>query len=431
MLHDEARVFDLKTVLPVGFAARDPKMEKDPSLLEVRAGVITGPLQDRFVKKYGKEKPDDVCLLDQDNLSYLSSRLLGNKSKAYKNKFKKANIEPSSPSGHLGWDKILTAIESALELDKTTSAGNYSTKRKRGTSCDGENNDQSSYEIGTDMSTEDEYDDDDVVCATSEADYEDQESELYNTEIDRSTAAYDGQPGSSCMDVEYDRRTSDEESDGCDGSDDGDDEGEDNSTPVAKADTTTQPRIPKGLSQTCTEMVREVAKNVRNIWEGSLYVKLVDYTLRILLRLHLAPRREQAHHDRCRNAVTKKANDARAAGEVHSLCFKTWLSKKVDLFDQLDKALSVSDISRMNHEVPIILNLIVQHELQKPTKQARFPDLEPLDVRAAKSQSVDTKSDADEDVEDDDESVDSIDEDFQDDGKYELNQQECRHFNQF
>ncbi|KAF9945472.1 hypothetical protein BGZ65_010705, partial [Modicella reniformis] len=53
------------------------------------------------------------------------------------------------------------------------------------------------------------------------------------------------------------------------------------------------PECPAGVARTMTEPIRQLATSVTNLWEDSLYPKLLDHLLRILLRLHLAPNREQ------------------------------------------------------------------------------------------------------------------------------------------
>ena len=45
----------------------------------------------------------------------------------------------------------------------------------------------------------------------------------------------------------------------------------------------------QGLSATLNEAVREFTTAINNLWEGSIKKKSLDYLLRILLRLHLAP----------------------------------------------------------------------------------------------------------------------------------------------
>lgn len=56
--------------------------------------------------------------------------------------------------------------------------------------------------------------------------------------------------------------------------------------------------FPAGLSSTMTAQIREYATAVTNLWQGSIHTKLIGYTLRVLLRLHLAPKREQKQHSR-------------------------------------------------------------------------------------------------------------------------------------
>ncbi|KAF9358967.1 hypothetical protein BGX26_000509 [Mortierella sp. AD094] len=57
------------------------------------------------------------------------------------------------------------------------------------------------------------------------------------------------------------------------------------------------PKAPRGLSNTITEAIREYATVANNLWEGGIYHKSLDYLLRILLRIHLAPQREVQHKE--------------------------------------------------------------------------------------------------------------------------------------
>ncbi|KAF9345233.1 hypothetical protein BGX34_004913 [Mortierella sp. NVP85] len=47
-----------------------------------------------------------------------------------------------------------------------------------------------------------------------------------------------------------------------------------------------------------TELIRQFSTAVNNLWEGPLYAKLQDHLLTVLLRIHLAPVREQTNMDK-------------------------------------------------------------------------------------------------------------------------------------
>ncbi|KAI8363173.1 hypothetical protein B0O80DRAFT_492326 [Mortierella sp. GBAus27b] len=58
------------------------------------------------------------------------------------------------------------------------------------------------------------------------------------------------------------------------------------------------PKAPEGISTTIYAYIQEFATNIKNHWESPGYDKLLDYLMRILSRLHLAPLREQKTKDR-------------------------------------------------------------------------------------------------------------------------------------
>ncbi|KAF9176626.1 hypothetical protein BGZ51_000224, partial [Haplosporangium sp. Z 767] len=65
-----------------------------------------------------------------------------------------------------------------------------------------------------------------------------------------------------------------------------------------------------GYSHTINEAVREFTTAVKNLWNGSIYSKMLEFLLRILLRLHLAPRREERNRaNKLAKALEKNAKD--------------------------------------------------------------------------------------------------------------------------
>src|SRR5690606_22305586 len=63
-----------------------------------------------------------------------------------------------------------------------------------------------------------------------------------------------------------------------------------------------------GCSHTINEAVREFTTAVKNLWNGSIYSKMLEFLLRILLRLHLAPRREERNRaNKLAKALEKNA----------------------------------------------------------------------------------------------------------------------------
>lgn len=65
-----------------------------------------------------------------------------------------------------------------------------------------------------------------------------------------------------------------------------------------------------GCSHTINEAVREFTTAVKNLWNGSIYSKMLEFLLRILLRLHLAPRREERNRaNKLAKALEKNAKN--------------------------------------------------------------------------------------------------------------------------
>ena len=62
-------------------------------------------------------------------------------------------------------------------------------------------------------------------------------------------------------------------------------------------------KSPAGLSSIINEYLRQYATSVKNMWNGSIYKKSLNNLLRILLRLHLAPRREAKFKERIKKAI--------------------------------------------------------------------------------------------------------------------------------
>lgn len=403
-------------------------MAQDDSLMDIKAGVITPETQERFVdlKKFGRNRPDEVCLLNQDHLSNISTNILGTKSKAYKLKHpprkqsKGATLKDGDDhdaTGHPGWRTILSAMESIPgpgHLDKSTTGTSTILKRKRPDYAPNSDHDPDETK-GKDKSV----DDVDYSLELESTDVMEDAAEALFMDIDWSYIASDGQPGSSHWNDNIGCGVEEGISNGSRST--GSEDGEEFEASV-KGDVYELPIIPKNLSQTCAEMIREVAKDIDNLWSGAIYVKLLDYTLRILLRLHLAPRRERAHYERCRAKAIQKADEARSTDQRHTIGYKTWLSRMTALFEDLDQALDFTDAAKLERKVKTVLGLIAEHNLDKPAMVERVSDLDPLDVRIVKAQldkidegmveSQPDKTDTMSEVYDDDE--DSDDEEFQD-----------------
>ncbi|KAF8945703.1 hypothetical protein BGZ46_005976, partial [Entomortierella lignicola] len=94
-----------------------------------------------------------------------------------------------------------------------------------------------------------------------------------------------------------------------------------------------------GLAFTINEHLKQLSTATSNMWEGSIYNKSMDYLLRILLRLHLAPERERKYQERKYQerikSMTSKNKDTREQKMTKSL----WKWKINRLCNQLYEAL--------------------------------------------------------------------------------------------
>ncbi|KAF9948128.1 hypothetical protein BGZ72_009918 [Mortierella alpina] len=140
----------------------------------------------------------------------------------------------------------------------------------------------------------------------------------------------------------------------------------------------------EGLSATLLEAIREFTTAINNLWEGSIMRKSLDYLLRILLRIHLAPLREQKTRDlKHRKANEKKeAIDKKksfeAAAPTSRAQRRRWLSKSMDLLDQLSDVLESAKDEIVRRQVPLLLALIKEHQRRMPKRgeQTRLPTIE-------------------------------------------------------
>ncbi|KAF9575456.1 hypothetical protein EC968_003061 [Mortierella alpina] len=140
-----------------------------------------------------------------------------------------------------------------------------------------------------------------------------------------------------------------------------------------------------GLTATVTEAIREFATAINNLWEGSIFKKLLDYLLRVLLRLHLAPVREQKTKElRKRKASEKERTiELKRAVEVGSRTqSKQWLRKTIDLLDQLSDVVESATEEVMRRR---------EHQRLEPERreQKRLPSIEESLNSAAESQDKD------------------------------------------
>lgn len=132
-------------------------------------------------------------------------------------------------------------------------------------------------------------------------------------------------------------------------------------------------KAPKGLSSTITEAIRELSTAFVLLWEGSIYTKLLDYLLRILLRLHLAPIREQTHRERMKKIATrkqeaadKKQKEEEEASKRMTLNRRKWLSKATILCNELSDVLEAGQTQMLQKRLPALFGLLSKLQKKMP-----------------------------------------------------------------
>jgi hypothetical protein len=129
---------------------------------------------------------------------------------------------------------------------------------------------------------------------------------------------------------------------------------------------TDQPGVPmSGLSRTLLESMTQLTTNTKEIWNGVIYKKLLDHLLRIVLRIHLAPRREERIQERAK-AWTLSRQHGLEAGKTSKLKLGQWRRRVLDLSDELASYVS-EDPSRHQVRVDVVLDKLRTLEKIRPT----------------------------------------------------------------
>ncbi|KAF9559817.1 hypothetical protein EC968_006474 [Mortierella alpina] len=162
-------------------------------------------------------------------------------------------------------------------------------------------------------------------------------------------------------------------------------------------------KAPEGLSCTTTEAIRELATAFGNLWEGSIYAKLLDYLLRILLRLHLAPERERTHRDRKKKIAERKKDEARKkqkeAEEAKTLSCRKWKNKAMILCDGLSDVLESGQAPMLKKRLPALFGMLnkLQEKVPEPGTQKNLPSIEAQDHTLSASNPTPADDDSEED----------------------------------
>jgi len=116
------------------------------------------------------------------------------------------------------------------------------------------------------------------------------------------------------------------------------------------SDTSDIPEAPEGLTMTMNTCFREYATNISNMWSGNLYQKSLDHLLQVLLRIHLAPIREQQRKGGSTTTDNmERPHDQRQLG--HKAQRKKEKNKILNLCNDLATATSPSKIQKIVSEL--------------------------------------------------------------------------------
>ncbi|KAF9943838.1 hypothetical protein BGZ72_003278, partial [Mortierella alpina] len=85
--------------------------------------------------------------------------------------------------------------------------------------------------------------------------------------------------------------------------------------------------------------VDQLATAHANLWTGSVFDKAMTYSLRVILRLHLAPEREARMQERLKTLKKTKQEQVEASRESRQSRVKTWRWRVSTLCDELGRAI--------------------------------------------------------------------------------------------
>lgn len=132
------------------------------------------------------------------------------------------------------------------------------------------------------------------------------------------------------------------------------------------------PASPQGMTTTINEHIRLLSTAVGNLWTGSIYKKSLDYLLRILLRLHLAPDRESKYWNRTHVAAQKQAQVKERNLKKSRKKWKSKLKKSCDRLAHL-----VSRGTNNDRAIGAVLRSLNNIASQRPVSiQTKIPNIE-------------------------------------------------------
>jgi hypothetical protein len=166
------------------------------------------------------------------------------------------------------------------------------------------------------------------------------------------------------------------------------------------------PTSPQGMSTTINEHIRLLSTAVGNLWTGSIYKKSLDYLLRILLRLHLAPDRESKYWDRIHVAAEKQEQVKEMTSKKNRKKWKSKLKKSCDRLAHL-----ISRGTNNDRAIGAVLRSMNNIASQRPVSmQTKIPNIECRLAEIARMTEINERGCPDLDDEDEDEDEDEEDE---------------------
>ncbi|KAF9109429.1 hypothetical protein BGX27_007636 [Mortierella sp. AM989] len=121
-----------------------------------------------------------------------------------------------------------------------------------------------------------------------------------------------------------------------------------------------------GKHSTLMEHIRQLSTASNNLWEGSIYGKLLGHMLRILLQLHLAPIRESNYQLQVKKAVQRKEERAKMPT---LMSINHWKLRVIKLCDDLSDVLRGDPPSdKFSPRIQTINTALLSIKAQKPTR---------------------------------------------------------------
>ncbi|KAG9071356.1 hypothetical protein KI688_005567 [Linnemannia hyalina] len=100
-----------------------------------------------------------------------------------------------------------------------------------------------------------------------------------------------------------------------------------------------------GLSTVFCDYRIELSTNIKNIWDGPLYAKALDFLLRFTLRFQLAPNRELKYYTKVKDLASRKMQQ-KQSDRTRSISYKAWKDKTESLQDELGQLVAKGGIGQ-------------------------------------------------------------------------------------